>query len=80
MKSPCLLWSLLLGSTSLIAQQQKQLTDSLINPLISLEEVSVSGLRVNENQPLTFSEVQTEALKERNLGQDLPILLNFLPV
>ena len=79
MKLPCLLWSLLLGSTSLIAQQQKQLTDSLINPLISLEEVSVSGLRVNENQPLTFSEVQTEALKERNLGQDLPILLNFLP-
>ena len=79
MKLPCLLWSLLLGSTSLIAQQQTQLTDSLINPLISLEEVSVSGLRVNENQPLTFSEVQTEALKERNLGQDLPILLNFLP-
>ena len=73
------LWSLLLGSTALIAQQQKQPTDSLINPLISLEEVSVSGLRVNENQPLTFSEVQTEALKERNLGQDLPILLNFLP-
>ena len=36
-------------------------------------------LCVNENQPLTFSEVQTEALKERNLGQDLPILLNFLP-
>ena len=73
------LWSLLLGSTALISQQQKQQTDSLINPLISLEEVSVSGLRVNENQPLTFSEVQTEALKERNLGQDLPILLNFLP-
>ena len=79
MKLPCILWSLLLGTTSLIAQQQQQLTDSLINPLISLEEVSVSGLRVNENQPLTFSEVQTEALKERNLGQDLPILLNFLP-
>ena len=28
---------------------------------------------------MTFSEVQTESLKERNLGQDLPILLNFLP-
>ena len=79
MKTSCILWSLLLGTTSLIAQQQKQLTDSLINPLISLEEVSVSGLRVNENQPLTFSEIQTEDLKERNLGQDLPILLNFLP-
>ena len=79
MKLHCILWSLLLGSTSLIAQQQKQLADSLINSLISLEEVSVSGLRVNENQPFTFSEVQTEALKERNLGQDLPILLNFLP-
>ncbi len=73
------IWFLLLGTTFLIAQQEKQPNDSLINTLISLEEVSISGLRVNENQPLTFSEIQTEDLKERNLGQDLPILLNFLP-
>ena len=68
-----------MGSIFLFAQQKKQVLDSLFNRLINLEEVSVAGLRINENQPLTFSEVQTEALKERNLGQDLPILLNFLP-
>ena len=67
-----------MGSIFLFAQQKKQVLDSLFNRLINLEEVSVAGLRINENQPLTFSEVQTEALKERNLGQDLPILLNFL--
>lgn len=66
--------------TSLLwAQQDESVKDSLTNSLISLEGVSVAALRVNEDQPLTFSEVQTEDLKERNLGQDLPILLNFLP-
>ncbi len=80
MKTYHVLSTWVIGSVFLFAQQQKQVSDSLTNSLISLEEVSVAGLRINENQPLTFSEVQSEALKERNLGQDLPILLNFLPV
>lgn len=79
MKTYYVLSAWVIGSVFLFAQQQKQVSDSLTNSLISLEEVSVAGLRINENQPLTFSEVQAEALKERNLGQDLPILLNFLP-
>ena len=79
MKTYHVLSTWVIGSVFLFAQQQKQVSDSLTNSLISLEEVSVAGLRINENQPLTFSEVQSEALKERNLGQDLPILLNFLP-
>ena len=79
MKTFHVLSAWVMGSIFLFAQQKKQVLDSLFNRLINLEEVSVAGLRINENQPLTFSEVQTEALKERNLGQDLPILLNFLP-
>tara|TARA_B100000767_G_scaffold259016_1_gene268338 strand:+ start:6458 stop:8683 length:2226 start_codon:yes stop_codon:yes gene_type:complete len=79
MKKCHVLSAWVIGSVFLFAQQKKQVSDSLTNSLISLEEVSLAGLRINENQPLTFSEVQAEALKERNLGQDLPILLNFLP-
>ena len=67
-----------MGLSSLSAQQE-QVKDSLANPLISLEEVSVSGLRANDKQPVPFSQISKEDLKSRNLGQDLPILLNFLP-
>jgi len=51
--------------------------DSL--PEIQLEEVKLAGLRVDEDQPFTFSNVDEEELASRNLGQDLPILLNYLP-
>ena len=44
-----------------------------------LDEVSVSAIRLNENSPMTYSELNKEELGERNLGQDLPILLNYLP-
>jgi len=32
-----------------------------------------------DQQPVPFSQISKEDLKARNLGQDLPILLNFLP-
>lgn len=67
-----------LGLSSLRAQEE-QAKDSLNASLISLEEVSVAGLRASEKQPIPFSEVTKADLKNRNLGQDLPILLNFLP-
>ena len=67
-----------LGLNPLIAQQE-QAKDSLTASPISLEEVSVTGLRASEDQPVPFSEVTKEDLASRNLGQDLPILLNFLP-
>ena len=67
-----------LGLNPLFAQQE-QAKDSLTASPISLEEVSVAGLRASENQPVPFSEVTKEDLASRNLGQDLPILLNFLP-
>ncbi|MHB0754836.1 TonB-dependent receptor [Polaribacter sp. M15] len=44
-----------------------------------LDEVLVSAVRVNADSPITHSNVDKEELKKRNLGQDIPILLNFLP-
>ena len=44
-----------------------------------LNEVLVKAIRVNETSPITHSNVTKEQLKKRNLGQDLPILLNYLP-
>ncbi len=48
-------------------------------PEIQLEEVKLAGLRVDDNQPFSFSNVDKEELVSRNLGQDLPIMLNYLP-
>jgi len=45
----------------------------------TLDEVLVSAVRVKEGAPVTFSNVSKEEIKDRNLGQDIPVLLNYLP-
>jgi len=44
-----------------------------------LDEVLVNAIRVKEGSPMTHSNVSKEELAKRNLGQDIPILLNYLP-
>lgn len=44
-----------------------------------LEEVLVQAVRVNPLTPVTFTNVSKEELAPRNLGQDIPVLLNYLP-
>jgi iron complex outermembrane receptor protein len=43
------------------------------------EEFIVSATRASENTPTTFKTIDKEELAKRNLGQDIPILLNFTP-
>lgn len=45
----------------------------------SLDEVLLKSIRVEKDAPVTHSNVSKEELENRNLGQDLPVLLNFLP-
>src|SRR5699024_9869306 len=45
----------------------------------TLEEVLVRGVRVDADSPMTHSNLNEEDLAKRNLGQDLPIMMNFLP-
>ena len=45
----------------------------------NLEEVVVSSIRVQENIPIAYNNMSKDEISKRNLGQDLPILLNFLP-
>lgn len=44
-----------------------------------LDEVLVNAVRVDASAPITHSNISKEALEKRNLGQDIPMLLNFLP-
>ena len=44
-----------------------------------LEEVIVRSVRVNADSPITHSNMEKEELEKRNLGQDIPYLLSYLP-
>ena len=70
---------LLLSANGLSAQNvlPQKVSDSL--PLISLEEVQLIGIRANSQTPVTFTNITQKELTPRNLGQDIPILLNYLP-
>ena len=59
------------------AQEAEQ--DSLEGKQIVLDEVLVSALRVTSQSPVTFSDLDKEEIAPRNLGQDIPILMNFMP-
>jgi iron complex outermembrane receptor protein len=58
---------------------QNQPTDTLSGKKVVLDEVFVSAVRVTKESPVTFSNLTKEDIKPRNLGQDIPILMNFLP-
>ena len=60
---------------SVYGQEKKQ--DS--TKVEQLDEVLVKAVRVNAKSPITHSNVTKKELAKRNLGQDIPMLLNFLP-
>lgn len=44
-----------------------------------LKEVTVSSVRAKDKNPITYTNVSKEEIAPRNLGQDVPILLQYLP-
>ncbi|MFI1745023.1 TonB-dependent receptor [Thalassobellus sediminis] len=77
MKNLFLFLTLLVLSVSANAQQNQVQQDSTKTE--KLDEVLVNAVRVNADSPITHSNVTKEQLEKRNLGQDIPILLNYLP-
>lgn len=59
--------------------KNQEIVFQLIESENLLEEVLVSALRVKENAPVTHSNISKKELAKRNLGQDIPSLLNYLP-
>ncbi len=44
-----------------------------------LDAVLVSATKIDNKTPMTFSDFTKKEIEKRNLGQDIPILMNFLP-
>jgi iron complex outermembrane receptor protein len=66
-------FTLSLLSFALNAQEQPK------DSVKSIEEVLISGVRAKDKNPITFTNVSKTQIAPRNLGQDIPILLNYLP-
>lgn len=52
---------------------------SILNDTINLDEVIVRAVRVKSDAPVTHSNLTKKEIEKRNLGQDIPYLLNYLP-
>ena len=80
MKTYYLLALLMSNSYVPSAIAQNQPVDSLeIQQNEVLEEIIVRSVRATANTPVAFSNLNKEELKKRNLGQDIPVLMNYLP-
>lgn len=64
-----------LGFCSLQAQQKVQDTTKIE----TLGEVLVKSVRVDADSPITHSNLSAAELEKRNLGQDIPFMLQYLP-
>lgn len=68
------LFSILFSLFSYSQEAQKDTTK--IN---TLNDIIVSSVRAKDKNPITFTNVSKQELAPRNLGQDIPVLLNYLP-
>ena len=75
MKNVCIFLILSLLTISSFSQEKE--TDS--TKLETLDEVLVKAVRVDAKSPITHNNVSKKEIAKRNLGQDIPVLLNFLP-
>jgi iron complex outermembrane receptor protein len=75
MKNLCVSISVIIGI--FISNGQEKVIDSL--QVEKLEEVLVRSVRVAADSPISHSNLDKEQLEERNLGQDIPYMLSFLP-
>ena len=72
--------ALSLCSIGAFAQDQPvQDTTKVSGEDYKMDEVLVSAIRVDKKAPVTFSNISKEEIAPRNLGQDIPILLNYMP-
>ena len=71
------LLSILFFLFSFLSFSQEKPKDS--TKVTQLDDVLVSAVRVTTKTPVSFSNLTKKDFQFRNLGQDVPILMNFMP-
>jgi len=67
------------ASKAITLAKNEEINFSLLPNATVLDEVLVSAVRANASIPVTFSNLSKKEIAKRNLGQDIPILLNYMP-
>ena len=62
---------------SCLTYSQEKSNDSI--KVKQLDEVIVSAVRATLKAPVSFTNLSNKDFQSRNLGQDIPILMNFMP-
>lgn len=62
-----------------VSSNDKHVVITLVSEDNVLDEVLVSSVRVKADAPVTHSNLSKKEIAKRNLGQDIPVLLNYLP-
>ena len=75
-RSKKVLYFLFLLSSFFSFSQEKVKDTTKVN---LLDEVLVSAVRVTTKTPVSFTNLDRKEIKLRNLGQDIPILMNYMP-
>jgi iron complex outermembrane receptor protein len=69
--------SIFISLFSIFSFSQEKVKDT--TKVNALNEVNVSSVRAKGKNPITFTNYSKEEIAPRNLGHDIPVLLNFLP-
>ena len=64
---------------TIVLDSDKQLNMDLGGAKETLDEVFLSAVRVTGKSPITYSNLSNEEIEDRNLGQDIPVLMNYMP-
>lgn len=59
--------------------QDAQIRLTLTKTVVVVDEVVVSATRANQKSAVAYTNVSARELTKQNLGQDIPLLLNFTP-
>lgn len=64
---------------SIVVQGDTRLDVQISERDVLLDAVLVSAIRADVDAPVTFSNLSAKDIESRNLGQDIPVLMNYLP-
>ena len=76
-RTKTVLFSMFCALCSMLSFSQEKAKDS--TKVNTLDEVLVAAVRVTTKTPVSFSNLTKKELQARNLGQDIPFLMNFMP-
>ncbi|GAB3322807.1 TonB-dependent receptor [Larkinella ripae] len=60
-------------------KQNERISVALTKTVVVVDEVVVSATRANQKSAVAYTNVSARELTKQNLGQDIPLLLNFTP-